>query len=386
MNLAKAVVVAGAILAGSSALYGLAKWDEARAAQALADKRFQDLLQVVDGLKKVDASLRAFASEPGSGGFDNPVFLDADLTQTSLSPEVQKSRQKEVKLYLSAKHALDSTIQSLKVMKGDGELNSVFVTESMTKAGALQEYSAVYKFLTGLGEAGWQAENGPIALANKSAKLAELKKRSPEFAIVDGVCSQAFGQEQGKILLSCMDMRLARPVVLMVDPGQYASSSYPLNGRFPVISRGVHQYSRTHANAFNTWQSTEMVPTFEVVGADVIDSAKHEIEVAKQALIDEHSRTNAAAQALHNALKVYGAGGAGGALPKQFLDSLAEYRRLCAKQQQTEEDVMVCQLADRAVFQVGSDSGVAAEIVQENYDRVSKEVEAAAVWVDADGR
>lgn len=200
---------------------------------------------------------------------------------------------------------MDDVVSAMKDLN-EGKLSPVQISQMMEKAHALPEYTRIYRLLVGVSEAAWQAKNGDERLASFKREQQELLESMKLQSTMSAVCSQAFGQEDGKILMGCIDVGSARRVVLLVDSGVYASASYPLNGRFTVVSRGVKQYSMTNANAFNAWQSTEMVPTFEAISPDIAAESQRQLNEVKNKVIAESQKTIDALALLHDELKSYG--------------------------------------------------------------------------------
>lgn len=353
MQTLKAVAIVGAVLAGSSSIYALAKWEQGRAQEEVTQRRYTELEQVSAQLKSVDSNLRQYAAAPESDS------------------------AKEIALYGQAKSALDNVVVSLKVIHGS-VLTPATVSESMAKVDALPAYSSVYGLLSKLGDAGWQASTGSERLDSLKAELKEAQESTSAASTMSAVCSQAFGQDEGKILLSCVDVGLARRVVLMVEPAVYANASYPVNGRFSVIPKGVRQFTVTNANGFNAWQSNEMVPTFEVVSPDVLAEQQRRIAEGRAKIDEEANLTDQAASRLHALLKAYGGAGAvskDGGLPADFQVALSNFSRLCSKQNQSDDDAMMCKLADQAVNEKGAELGVDEAVVGQEKEKVSAAIE-----------
>lgn len=280
VNRMKVALAIGFVLVGSSAVFGLGKWSEAREKAAVSREKNDRLESAVDQMRRADGFIKAYAS-------------------------AQESDPKhEIVLYDQASAALENVISAMKE-KGDGRLGSAQVSQMMSQLHALPEYSRMYKLLGHVSGAVWQLKSSDERLASFRAELEGLQKDIEKQSIMSVVCSQAFGQEEGKILMGCMDVGSARRVVLLVDSAVYANASYPLNGRFAVVSRGVRQYTMTNANAFNTWQSTEMVPTFEAINFDSADEGRKRAFEINNTITAEIQKTKDALVLLHNAMKAY---------------------------------------------------------------------------------
>lgn len=303
LALASVVVLIGVV-------FGFQGLSSALEAKRLYAQNAQAIADAADRLKKVDAKLRAHAAGEEAARELNLSFLD-EIGGVRQGGGADGERvAQELALFSEAKDALDLSISAMRGLRGEEGLTPEFVAQTMKDVRALEPYAAIYGLLKEIGDAGWQAQNGQKSLEEKRGALVKAMNAARAYSTVDAVCSQAFGQLDGFVQLHCMDMRLARPVVLMVEPAQYSSASLPFNGRLPVVDRGVQQYTLTHANAFNSWQSTEMIPTFEVVSDGVMGEHKKRVSDAENEFKEGLQRTKDAIAIMHREINRYRANGA----------------------------------------------------------------------------
>lgn len=250
--------------------------------QSYLDKVAEAKSHALSALSEVETQVRAYSQTPA---------MDY--------PKAQALAEKVGKAIGTSNEYLDLLSEDLKLDRNQPDQ----LPRLLEQSGLAKQYSLLKKIDDLASKALQDAAIASQEVASIREEISAAQVSIPETVNVQMVCGRVFQQDGSTLSIECSNMLSAEKFILLADSDSYYKLNKPIYGTFTLIARSPTAVTVTNYNAFQTWNSNEVVRQYELPDLNSINEHRQALQKAKEQEQQAQAKLNQAGEKLDQALR-----------------------------------------------------------------------------------